>query len=591
MLTKEKQDQILKIINIVLAIFGFLSFISLIMITGFYISDSVINFLTLFIKIQIAFFILQEIYRFIVTHNKKDFIKRRYIELLIAVFFLLFLVFPDQISDLFKSIFQSLKPNDLDIIYLITAQVPFLIVIFRKLLKYAVNLGRIQLHSGAIFMISFAIIILFGTFLLMLPKSVPLGSPSINFVNALFTSTSAVCVTGLAVLNVATDFSFTGQLFILSLIQIGGLGVLTLTALFAMFANGGISFQIRVIMSDVLSDDNLSDITQLIKRIILYTFVSELICAIPMYISLGGSFSQPNGDHIYTAIFHSISAFCNAGFSTYSNNLMDPAVQNNYLFLSMIMILITIGGIGFPVIQNLLHLKPFAPNQKRLRYQLTITTKVVLITSFCLVVIPTILLFFVEPMTYFPDSSEFGNFFHSLFLSVTSRTAGFNTLPLNDLRAPSVILVICIMSIGASPASTGGGIKTTTFAIVILQFFRLLKGQEKLFIFNREIHREVVRKALLIMFAYFLCFAVATFVISSIEPEYNIVDISFDVISALSTVGLYRDFTPYFSVPTKFIIILCMFIGRIGVLTFFMAFHRPKLEPNYKLPKTHIMIG
>ena len=591
MTKQDKQQATFYTLNIILSIFGFFSFIMLIMMTGFVLSDNVIDILTIFIKIQIGFFISQEIYRIIIVEEKTAFIKKRYVEIILALLFLVYLLLPEQVTNIFKMIVPSLRENDLGIIYLIVAQLPFLLVIIKKLLKYSQRLGRIQLHSGAIFTISFALIILFGSFLLVLPKSVPTGHEQMKYVDALFTSTSAVCVTGLVVVDTAKDFSTQGQIFIVSLIQVGGLGVLTLTALFAMFANGGISFQIRVIMGDVLSDDNLSDVTQMIKRIILYTAFIELFCAMVMYFSLGGSILQPDGVLIYTSMFHSVSAFCNAGFSTFEGNLMNPIVQNNYLFVSFIMILIVLGGIGFPVIQNIVHLKPFQRHQKRIRYQLTITTKLALITTGILIFLPAIIIYFVEQMPYLPGASEFNKFFHALFISVTTRTAGFNTTPIEMMKGPAVLITLILMAIGASPASTGGGVKTTTFAIVFMQFIRLLKGQERLIIFNREIHREIVRKALLIMFTYAMCAFAGTLIISVIDPQFSIVDISYDVVSALSTVGLSRNLTPSLSDASKIVLILCMFIGRISVLTFFMAFHRPKLEPNFKLPKTNVMIG
>lgn len=591
MIITARQQTIFYRLNILLAVFGFLSFVLLIVMTGYVLNEAIINALNIFIKVQIGFFIAQEVYRIIVIQDRKEFISKRYVEIGIALFFLLYLIFPDTVTGFLQYLAPNLRYQDVAILYLIIAQVPFLFVVLKKVLKYSQGLGRIQLHSGAIFMISFAIIIFFGAFLLMLPKSVPTGNSTVSFVDALFTSTSAVCVTGLTVIDTAKDYSTQGHIFIISLIQIGGLGVLTLTAMFAMFANGGISFQIRVIMGDVLSEDSLTDVTQLIKRIILYTLVIEISCGLVMYYSLGGSILHPRGDLMFSAMFHSISAFCNAGFSSLPGNLANSSVQNNYTFLSFIMILIVVGGIGFPVIQNVVHIKFFKRHQKRIRYQLSVGSKLALITTVILIFFPAVLIYLFEPMKYLPGASEFSKFFHSLFISVTTRTAGYNTTPIELLQGPAVLITILLMAIGASPASTGGGVKTTTFAIVFMQFIRLLKGEERLIIFHREIHREIVRKALLIMFAYALCYAIATFIISVFQPQFNLVDISYEVVSALSTVGLSRGLTPQLSTGSKYVIIMCMFIGRISVLSFFMAFHKPKLELNYKLPKTNVMIG
>lgn len=582
-------------LNVMLAIIGFFSFIMLIMMAGFDLSDNVVTLLNYVINFQILLFVAQEIIRaFSKKMESKEwkYLFRRYGELSIAIFLLAYLLFPNAVIDVFAHFVPDFNKNDLKIMYLIVAQLPFLIVIIRKVLKYSQRFGRIQLHSGAIFMISFAILIIFGTFLFLLPKAIADGQESLSFIDALFTATSAVCVTGLSIIDPATQLSTHGQLFLISLVQIGALGVLTLTALFAMFANGGISFQIRVIMGDVLSDDNLSDVTSMIKRIILYTAIIEFGSAVIMYYAMGGSFLELDIPMLYASVFHSISAFCNAGFSNFEAGLMNPLLQNNYLFLTMIMILITLGGIGFPVIQNLLKLEIFKKGRKRIRYQLTITTKLVLITSAVLVFVPALLIFLFEPMTFvLPEASNASKLFHSLFLSVTTRTAGFSIVPLELLHAPAVLIIIILMSIGASPGSTGGGMKNTTYVLAFMQFIRLLRGQERLILFHREIHRELVRKALLIMFTYAMLVFIGTFIIATIEPDFTIVDITFEVVSSLSTVGLSRNLTHLLSAPSKLVLIICMFIGRIGVLTFFMAFHKPKLDPNMKLPKTTVMIG
>lgn len=582
-------------LNVLLAVIGFFAFIMLIMMAGFDLSEQVVTILNYVINLQILLFAAQEILRaFAKEKDSSGFFNniRHYGELLLAAFLLAYLLFPNTIIGVFARVVPEFNKNDLKIMYLIVAQIPFLIVIVRKVLKYSQRFGRIQLHSGAIFMISFAILIFFGTFLFLLPKAIPSGQEHLSFIDALFTATSAVCVTGLSIIDPATQLSTHGQLFLISLVQIGALGVLTLTALFAMFANGGISFQIRVIMGDVLSDDNLSDVTSMIKRIILYTAVIEFSSAVIMYYALGGSFLSLDIPLFYASVFHSISAFCNAGFSNFEAGLMNPLLQNNYIFLTVIMVLITLGGIGFPVIQNILRLKIFKKGHKRIRYQLTITTKLVLITSAVLVFVPAVLIFIFEPMTFvLPEASNASKLFHSLFLSVTTRTAGFSIVPLELLHAPAVLIVIILMSIGASPGSTGGGMKNTTYVIAFMQFIRLLRGQERLILFNREIHRELVRKALLIMFTYAMLVFIGTFIIATIEPDFTIVDITFEVVSSLSTVGLSRNLTHLLSEPSKLVLIMCMFIGRIGVLTFFMAFHKPKLEPNIKLPKTNVMIG
>ena len=591
MILTEKQKKTFAILNQVLALFGVISFVALLMMSGFYIGKTTIKVLTVVIDVQMVLFIAQEIYRLWIIDEKMKLARSRIPELLLSVVLFGYLILPDQLMGILNAFMPTLKTESVMVIYLSLSQLAIIAVLGRKLLKYGHAVNRLQLHSGQVLTISFACLIMFGTFLMSLPKAVPADCPRLDFIDAFFTATSAVCVTGLTAFDVATQLSFTGQMFLLVLVQIGGFGVMTITAMFAIFSSGGISFQMRVMMGDILSEGSLTNVTSLIEKIIQYTFVIEFVGAICLYISLGGNLLAIDGDLLYVAVFHSITGFCNAGFSTFSQNMMAPELVNNLGFLFTISWLIIVGGIGFTVMQNVMNLHPFRRREKRLRYQLTVTSKLILIASAVLIIVPTMLIFFLQDFDFAPQIASMENLINSFFLAVSSRTAGFNNIDPATFAQPLVVVVIILMIIGAAPGSTAGGVKVTTFAVVFIAFWRMLRGEDRLVLFNREIHREYVRKALMIIFAYCVLCTFAMFLLSLIEPDKPLLDIAFEAVSALSTVGMSRNVTPTLGTGGKAILICLMFVGRVGTLSFFLAFHRPKMPINKKLPKTSVIIG
>ena len=586
----ERHQAIINIINRILAFFAVISFFVLILLSGFYLKSSTIRIFNVFINIQILFYIGQEIYRCWITRQHMFAHARdRILEITMAVLLLFYVLIPSTFMHLLNNIFPSFRADDILLIYLALSEVFFLLVILRKLLKFRRKVGSRLLHAGRLMMVSFFLLIVFGTFLLMTPKCVPYGHSPLDFTSAFFTSTSCVCVTGLSILDISTQVSVTGYTIMLLLMQIGGLGIMTITAMFAMFASGGFSFQMRVMMGNILSEDSLSDVTSLIRQIITYTFSIEFVGFTVMFFSIGGTLTNIDGSVFFTAVFHAIAAFCNAGFSIYPDGLVNANVNSNYTFLSAVIVLKLTGGLGFGTLRNIVHLKPFSSRHKPIRYQLSVTTKLILITTAALIVFGTIVIYLLQPV-YPYEYGEGAKLFHSCFMSV-GRTCGFNTFNV-ELGSPSLVLLLALlMAIGASPGSTGGGIKTTTFAIVITAFWRMIQGKERLTMYNREIHREYVRKALMVMFAFFLTSMVAIFFIVMFEPDKPFEFLMFEVVSALSTAGLSCDVTPHLGTASQYLIIILMFIGRIGVLSFFLAFHKNWKEPRYKLPKTPVLIG
>lgn len=569
---------------------GILSLASIILLAGFYLPEDIIEMTRLVINVVLVIYILQEAASWFTAHHFREHIKERLFRNFLALLLLLSLLFPDDFFRIFSGLLPQLTIRQITLIYLSIIQFPIIFVIIIKLLRKNYLINKLRLQPGAIFGLSFAIIIIGGALLLLLPKATPPGQ-GISVLDSLFTSTSAVCVTGLTVVDTAANFAPLGKLIILILIQIGGLGVMTLTTFFAAFLAGGISYRIRIMMQDLLSQESLSEVAGILIKIITYTLIIEIVGAFFLYLSLGGSVHEVNWDYIYSSVFHSVSAFCNAGFSLYSSGLMEDTVLTNFGFSSTIMILIVLGGLGFTVLSNLAGIRPRKFKLKRVRYQISPATKIVLYSTVILLIAGGVLMYFSENFSYAPDMSFGEKLYHSLFLSVTARTAGFNTVPIDGLAAPTVLIMLFLMWIGASPGSTGGGIKTTTAAISFLSFSNIVRGRERLEIFGRTIDPESIRKAFVLIFSSLMALGASSILLVWIEPDKAPLDLIFEATSAISTVGLSRNITPHLSAASKIIIILLMFIGRIGVFTFFISFFKSKPEPEYKLPKSSIMIG
>lgn len=589
MLSYEQKKKFHKKLDYFLGVVGFISVLFIIILIGFYLSSETVWMINIVTDFIILLFIIEEILRFFITSQKLKHLKTRIIDHIVALLLLLKLIFHNSFIDITSYVFPQANDYQVLTINLLLIYFILLFIVFIKSLRYNYLLSKIKIHPGGIITLSFAFIIIVGSILLMLPKATP-DTVHFKYIDALFTSTSAVCVTGLTSVDTATSFTFLGKLIILFLIQVGGLGVMTLTTFFAAFLAGGISFKVRLMMKDLLSQESISEVANLLMKIALFTFVIEIIGALILYISLGGNFLFPDWNLIWISIFHSVSAFCNAGFSLFSDNLMNPLTYHNYLFTTTIMILIIFGGIGFTVLSNIVSLNPFSKQYKRIRYKLRLHTKLVLITT-CLLILTGAFLIFITELYSGANYNIFESLYQSLFLSVTSRTAGFNIFPTEKLLAPTMFIIIILMWIGASPGSTGGGIKTSTISIAFLTFIKLIRGKERLELFNRQISEEIIKKSFIIIFASIIVLAIGVFFLLLFEPDKNSLDLIFEVTSALGTVGLSRGITSYLGDGGKTVIILTMFIGRIGALTFFMAFFRQQQESKYTLPYENIMIG
>lgn len=438
------------------------------------------------------------------------------------------------------------------------------------------KLSNSQILAGGFF-----IIILIGAVILNMGFSSAKGE-SIGFLDALFTSTSSVCVTGLIVADTGTYWSDFGKFVIMLLIQIGGLGFMTIATLGVIISGEKLSYSKKLLIQDSLSSEKTSDIIKFCKKIILVSLFIELVGAICLSIAFVPEFGFVKG--ICYGIFHSVTAFCNAGFDIMGNFSSLTAYFNNPIVNISIMLLIILGGLGFSTI--------FDINRKRAFKKFRLNTKIILITTAILIVIPTFLFFIFEmnnPKTL--GSMNFGEkILASLFQVVSPRTAGYNTIELSQMYDSTKFLTIILMFIGGAPASTAGGLKITTFAIIIISVYCLFKQRSEIEIFGRTIPFKNLNKALVSLVIGFTLIITGTMIILS-NSDFDFLTVLYEVTSAYATVGLTLGITTKLNAICKITLIILMFMGRVGSLTVLYSFIKTDSKKKYKYPKEEINIG
>ncbi|MGV8914322.1 MAG: TrkH family potassium uptake protein [Kaistella sp.] len=463
-----------------------------------------------------------------------------------------------------------------------------------------INFKRTFINPAQLFILSFLSIIFIGSALLMMPNATVNGIAPLD---ALFTATSAVCVTGLVVLDTAKDFTLFGKIIIISLIQIGGLGIMTFASYFSYFFQGGASYENQISLGEMTSSDKLGEVFNTLKRVLIITVMIEAVGALVIYSTLDldlldGSINKG----IFFSVFHSISAFCNAGFSTLSGNLYESAYQFNYGLHLAVAALFIFGGLGFPIVYNVYkyvkhqlrkYLVSFFTKEKshHTPWVISLNSRIILSTTFFLLLFGTVTIYLFEYDGILKKHSTGGAWIEAFFISANNRTAGFNTLDVAAISAPAAMICIFLMWIGASPASTGGGIKTSTFAIATLNIISLSKGKKRTEIFRREIGEHSVRRAFAIIALSLIVLGVGIFFLVIVEPGKDLMSLAFEAVSAYSTVGLSLNITPTLSTTGKIIIISLMFIGRVSMFSLLIAVMKREKYYNYRYPKEEILIN
>lgn len=468
-----------------------------------------------------------------------------------------------------------------DALYLTTLHLIVLTVLARRVLRFNQLLAFARISPRAILIASYVGLILTGALLLKLPNATtsPLG-----WLDALFTSTSAVCVTGLIVVDTATAFTSFGQGIILLLFQLGGLGLMTFTYFFVALFGSGITIKDRALLLEFLNEEYVGRVTSSLIAIVVMTLGFELIGALLLHAYVP--------DDWFASVFHSVSAFCNAGFSVYSAGLYDPLTRAQVPYQVVIMVLIVVGGLGFPVLKNLWdHACSRIRNRRERPARLTLHTKIVLTTTAALIAGGAVLIFLFESPAAGREGEAPG-WVAALFTSITARTAGFNTVAIEALAPATVFALILLMFIGGSPASTAGGIKTTTFAVALLNTLRIMKEPNgELVAFRRRIPAIMANRAFAVALLALGWITCSTLVLAWTMPAHHPLDVAFEAVSAFSTVGLSRGLTAELPATGKLVIIASMLVGRIGILYVALGIVRRERSANLSYPDGNIIIS
>ena len=461
-------------------------------------------------------------------------------------------------------------------------------------------LGK-RTNPSLILAVSFLFIIAIGTGLLMLPRCTIHG---ISWIDAFFISTSAVCVTGLTSVDVASTFTPAGFTIIIILIQIGGLGVMTLTSFFAMFFMGNTSLYKQLIVRDMVSSQSLNSLLSTLVYILVFTLVIEGVGMLAIWSDIHNTMGMTLHEELAFAAFHSISAFCNAGFSTLPGNLGNAQIMTGhnplYLYISLLVIL---GGIGYPILSNFKdilfyrtkrfyhYLRNHRREGRSFYHLYDLNTRIVLYITAILLVTSTLGIAFFEWNHSFAGMSLADKWTQAFFQAVCPRTAGFCSVDLASLSIQSIFIYILLMWIGGAAQSTAGGIKVNAFAVVVLNLVAVLRGTDRVEVMGRELSTDSIRRSNATVVMSLTILFLSLFLMTILEPQRTILELTFECVSALSTVGSSLNITPLLSDGGKLLIIVLMFVGRVGLITLMLGIIPQKKKQKYQYPSGQIIIN
>ena len=584
------RTSLFKVVDSVMLVLGLLVMVSLVLEYGFYVSEELLHALHIFDYTVLGYFIFQDLLKMSMVDDWREYIRAHRVNFIFfGLLLLVFLIYnPWWQLVTFSEQLRQVPIRQIAKFYIVLTQGFILISTIFNAVKLGQKYGFYRFQPITVLLGSFGVIILLGCGLLMMPKATA-GESGIRFVDALFTSTSATCVTGLIVVDTGTYFTRLGHWIILILMQAGGLGIMTLTAFFAVILGTGMSVRGRIVMRELLAEESMARIGNTLLQVLGLTLFFETVGVVAMY-HLFPVGSVAEGERLFTSLFHSVSAFCNAGFSTFSDSLM--GFSDKFMLVSTFGGLIIIGGIGFPVLVNLIGHRfygtrgPFG--KKKLRINLH--TYVVLWVSFLLIIAGAVWIYF----TQFGAAAGWDFSFHALigsfFQSITARTAGFNTIDIGGMVVPAVIFIMILMFIGASPGSTGGGVKTSTFFLSLYALWARFRGKNYLEYRRRTIPNKLAYRSFMVILSAQAVIA-ASFILLTLSENLDPLMLLFESISAFGTVGLSMGATPELSTFGRYVIIATMYIGRVGPLALVIALGKEPMKRIYEYPKESIMLG
>lgn len=581
---QEWVERALKAISVILMV---AALVCIVCEHGFYLSEMDERFVTGIVTAAFIFYIVKFIIRLFFADDIVKYLKNNKLEIIsILVIILSYLI-----TGIREHHMTGLGYVQMCHRHVLMFHALYFVILFIELAKISTIFKKINLSPPLLMLFSFLILISLGTVLLLLPKMTTNG---ISFIDALFTATSASCVTGLTVLETGTTFTQNGHIILMLLVQMGGMSILSFATFFISFLSHSYTgLRYQYLVKDMLSTDKVADSYSFLREIVLTIFIIEGagVILLYMYWNTTGLFST-NSETLFYAVFHAISAFNNAGFSLWSNNLMNGAIINSYFPQAILMILVFLGSIGFVVLRDFFDPKVIRERKKKRWQRLTPGTQIALITTFVIIIIGTLLFFILE---YNNSLASRGNVFDKLFCSLTQvvlgRTAGFNIVDVESISMPMIMIFIMIIFIGASPGSTGGGIKTTTAFVIVKSIFATIKGKNKIEFHKKTIPFQIVDKAYSIVVMSFVLIFISTVVLAIFEPTVPLKNILFESTSAFTTCGMSTGCISDFTAIGKLILTINMYIGRIGTLTFAYALSKRTKETRHEYPETYFMVG
>ena len=574
-------------LNALISLMLIFSIISLFIENGLYRSESTLLFTSILDYIILLLFITEIVSGFVRSKYKAIFLRQNAFEIaFLVILSTLFLL-----NKYVNFLIDRQRLQDLGIYIIILRNVFVVIKMFGRVKRLNTLIKNIADQPAQTVVLSFIAVITVGTLFLMMPFATA-DNTRLGFIDSLFTATSAVCVTGLIVVDTATRFSLIGKIILLILIQIGGLGIMVLSYFLMFLLRKQVSVERSLIISYMLNEDDMTLLYDSIKKIVRTTFIIELVgfmfLAIPLSRLSGMSLNA-----LFYALFHSVSAFCNAGFSLFTENL--AGFTSDIPVNITIAGLIILGGIGFSVIINVLSsfrktLRRIVLKRREKMPRLSLNTRVVLITSGILIVLGMLLIYASEHGNSLIDLDIKTQYLAAFFQSVTLRTAGFNTIDFTALNRFTYLLMIVFMFIGGASGSTAGGVKVNTISVVGGYIKSIIQNREEVTIFNQSISTDLINKAFSLLFLHLTIIFLGNIVLTMTE-RFEATPILFEVVSALGTVGLSAGITPYLTTGEKVVVTMLMVIGRVGPLTVVAALSQRKRRHPITYPQGHITIG
>ena len=559
--------------------------ISLVIFHGYHLNDSQNHIIGIIVRFSIGYYLLKFLIEVIYNFHPWAFVKARKWEAILMAFLVLdILVINLQGVELLSFLGDAIGVSSFQSGFVLLLQFYVMVIVFLEFGKVGERLPDFNLTPPALLLISFVLLIALGTGLLMLPE-MKAGSGSLDFVTALFTSISASCVTGLSLIDISTVLSFKGQMIVMILMQLGGLNIISFAALFAIL-RGGFGMRQQNFMSENLGESMLQS-GKLVGSIFRLTLTIELIGAILLGIIWFPKFDSL-GNTLFFSIFHSISAFNNAGFSLFSNSLATEGTAFLPAVHWVIALLIILGGIGFGTLSDVLSQpwrnQPLTRSWRGLR----LGTKIGLTVAGILLVTGGVIL----SLTLGYNGEMGTHISASFFQSITARTAGFNTIDIGAIAMPALLFMMFLMFVGGGSGSTAGGIKTSTFALVFLSAYATIRGKKDINLYKNKIPWELMNRAFAVFLFAIVFIFLGIFVLTILESDIAFLDLVFEQVSAFCTVGLSTGITSELSLGSQAVIMLSMLIGRVGTLTLAFALSGNRLESNsFSYPKGNMHVG